>query len=84
MTKKQDSQLVLRIKEMGEELCNLENAREAIYDLLGALEEAEAEFSNCRDINYGGVSHHAEMEIGDALCVVEERIGEIERRVANI
>ena len=83
MTKKGDSELVVRIKELEEELRHLENARDAIQELMWALENADCEFGNC-NIGYGAVSHHAEMEIGDTLSMVEERINEIERKVAYL
>jgi hypothetical protein len=80
MTKTKPSEAVQRIQNIERELCRLEEAREAIYNLLGALEEAEGCFGNC-NVGYGTVSHHAEMEISDSLYAVEEKIEEIERKV---
>lgn len=81
MTKTQLSKAVQRIQALEEELRWLEEARDAIYGLLGALEEAEGCFANCNVGLINTVSHHAEMEISDSLCAVEERIEEIEMKV---
>jgi hypothetical protein len=80
MTKTKLSEAVRRIQALEEELRWLEEARDAIYALLDALGEAEGCFGNC-NVGYGTVSHHAEMEISDSLCAVEEKIEEIEMKV---
>ena len=73
------SEAVRRLKDLTDELQQLENARDAIYTVLDALETADAEFS-CTGLGYSsGVSHHASMEIQDSLGMVDERIMEIER-----
>jgi prefoldin subunit 5 len=72
------SEAVRRLKDLTDELQQLENARDAIYAALDALEYADCEFG-CTGLGYsGGLSHHASMEIEESLAMVDERIEEIE------
>ena len=67
-----------RLQDLQEELNQLERARDAIYEVLCALETAEVEFG-CTGLGYyDGLSHHASMEIEESLSMVEDRIQEIE------
>lgn len=72
---------IQRLKDLQDELKYLEDARDAIYVLLDALETAESEFSYTGLGYSGGLSHHASMEIEESLCMVEERIEQIEEGV---
>ena len=67
---------IQRLKDLHEELQQLEETRDAIYVALDAIENADCAFSSTglgQDL-----SHHASMEIEESLCMVDERIEEIE------
>tara|TARA_R100000008_G_C3524307_1_gene135714 strand:+ start:104 stop:352 length:249 start_codon:yes stop_codon:yes gene_type:complete len=69
---------IQRLQDLQEELQQLERTRDAIYEVLCALENADAEFS-CTGLGYSsGLSHNASMEIEESLAMVEDRMQEIE------
>ena len=68
---------IQRLQDLHDELKQLEATRDAIYTVLDALENAEAEFGS-NGLGYSsGLSHHASMEIEESLAMVDERIEEI-------
>ena len=67
-----------RLQDLQEELNQLERTRDAIHEVLCALENAETEFNSAGLGYYDGLSHHASMEIEESLSMVEDRIQEIE------
>lgn len=68
---------IQRLQDLHDELKQLEATRDAIYTVLDALENADAEFGSTGLGYTSGVSHHASMEIEESLGFVEDRIEEI-------
>lgn len=64
------------IEEMNERYQYLELAKDSLYDVLDAIQDAEANLPP--DIPF---SHHAEMEISEVISQVEKMMTEIEDKV---